>query len=156
MIRTTLTLTQEQLRHTHACLAEIKRQCTADGAVWHAHQLNANIRTAIERSLRSLSGEHIMTTDRPTDQPGETFEVCDRCTTSIENDDWTWIDASGRTPEESLEYHATLLSSVEAMGNAVRDSRQAPNRLDNGYFRCFVCGDDTLGFNYYTTEGTTQ
>lgn len=70
----------------------------------------------------------------------EAFAVCDRCSASIENDDWTWLDMYADNEEESLEMHASCAASVEAMGIVGR-----ARKLDDGYIRCFVCGDDEIG-----------
>jgi len=70
----------------------------------------------------------------------EAFVVCDRCSASIANDDWTWLDMYADTPEESLEMHARHTASVEAMGIVGMAAK-----AEGGYIRCFVCGMDEMG-----------
>ena len=75
------------------------------------------------------------------------FAVCDRCSTSMTNDDWTWLDGYYEEEYETKEYNeamAGMMASVEIMGDVMLVGRES-----NGYFRCFVCGDDEIGENYW-------
>ena len=47
----TLTLTDEQAIHVHACLTQCKNDATRSGATWSPHQTNASVRSAIENAL---------------------------------------------------------------------------------------------------------
>lgn len=67
----------------------------------------------------------------------ETVLVCSRCSCSVHNDDWSWIDSDPTLDAEgSLAEFGRLTASAELLSSVV-ESKVLPY----GYWDCWVCGD---------------
>ena len=72
-------------------------------------------------------------------------KVCERCSTGMTNNDWTFLDADsdgGETDE-----YAAIMASVAALGIAIMS-----DPVSDGYFSCWVCGADEIGGYLWLTE----
>ncbi len=83
-----------------------------------------------------------------------TTDVCAKCHTSVQNDDWTWIDLFTESPEDSQTLYDQLTTNAEYL-----DPSEFPTSHDEtvGYWQCWVCDDIVLGTAYrYTLQGVER
>jgi hypothetical protein len=81
------------------------------------------------------------------------YSVCTRCSISIVNDDWTWMDAYHEDDATLTDEYAAMMASVEMMGHAVMNSEPMEY---TGYFTCWVCSDDCLGGHVWRDDSAER
>ncbi len=74
-----------------------------------------------------------------------TANVCERCHTSTQNDDWTWIDLYSESPEDSQEYYDELTTLVSTLSGEWPESSDR----SGGYFLCWICSENALGTAFH-------